>query len=156
SFQEWLKLFLSEQLTYADGLAMRFVYEALNQNDEKRVLELDRLLFVQNMPRETRVGTKQMGTRMVKLADELYDSEWFHWYNEQYQAKQAKLHPAICFTMLGHYLGVDIEMIIDYYLYQNVSSLTQNAVRAIPLGQTAGQRIVTQMIPFMKQTRDHI
>ncbi|MCP6565080.1 hypothetical protein NL503_27245, partial [Klebsiella pneumoniae] len=106
--------------------------EALNQNDEKRVLELDRLLFVQNMPRETRVGTKQMGTRMVKLADELYDSEWIHWYHEQYQAKQAKLHPAICFTMLGHYLGVDIEMIIDYYLYQNVSSLTQNAVRAIP------------------------
>lgn len=156
SFQEWLKLFLSEQLTYADGLAMRFVYEALNQNDEKRVLELDRLLFVQNMPRETRAGTKQMGTRMVKLADELYDNEWIHWYHEQYQAKQTKLHPAICFTMLGHYLGVDIEMIIDYYLYQNVSSLTQNAVRAIPLGQTAGQRIVTQMIPFMKQTRDHI
>ena len=46
--------------------------------------------------------------------------------------KRAKLHPAICFTMLGHYLGVDIETIIDYYLYQNVSSLTQNAVRAIP------------------------
>ncbi|MCD8915748.1 urease accessory protein UreF [Staphylococcus simulans] len=156
SFKEWLKLFLSEQLTYADGLAMRFVYDALNQNDSKRVLEIDRLLFVQNMPRETRVGTKQMGTRMVKLADELYDSEWIHWYHQQYQKKQAKLHPAICFTMLGHYLGVDIEMIIDYYLYQNVSSLTQNAVRAIPLGQTAGQRIVTEMIPFMKSTRDHI
>ena len=60
------------------------------------------------------------------------------------------MHPAICFTMLGHHLGVDIEMIIDYYLYQNVSSLTQNAVRAIPLGQTAGQRIVHDMIPFMK------
>ncbi len=56
------------------------------------------------------------------------------------QDKKAKLNPAICFTMLGHHLGVDIETIIDYYLYQNVSSLTQNAVRAIPLGQTAGQR----------------
>ena len=39
--------------------------------------------------------------------------------------KRAKLHPAICFTMLGHYLDVNIETIIDYYLYQNVSSLTQ-------------------------------
>ena len=58
--------------------------------------------------------------------------------------------------MLGHHLGVDIETIIDYYLYQNVSSLTQNAVRAIPLGQTAGQRIVHGMIPFMKDTRNHI
>ena len=43
-------------------------------------------------------------------------------------------------TILGHHLGMNIDTIIDYYLYQNVSSLTQNAVRAIPLGQTAGQK----------------
>ena len=156
SFKEWLRLFLSEQLTYADGLAIRLVYEALNQSDSEKILHLDRILFVQNMPRETRTGTKQMGTRMVKLANELYDSEWIQWYEAQYQEKNAKLHPAICFTMLGHFLGIDIEMIIDYYLYQNVSALTQNAVRAIPLGQTAGQRVVTDMITFMKTTRDHI
>ncbi|AMY06467.1 urease accessory protein UreF [Staphylococcus condimenti] len=156
SFKEWLRLFLSEQLTYADGLAIRLVYEALNQSDSEKILHLDRMLFVQNMPRETRTGTKQMGTRMVKLANELYDSEWIQWYEAQYQEKNAKLHPAICFTMLGHFLGIDIEMIIDYYLYQNVSALTQNAVRAIPLGQTAGQRVVTDMITFMKTTRDHI
>ena len=55
--------------------------------------------------------------------------------------------------MLGHHLGVDIETIIDYYLYQNVSSLTQNAVRAIPLGQTVGQKIVTHMIPLYRRNK---
>lgn len=58
--------------------------------------------------------------------------------------------------MLGYHLGVDIGTIIDYYLYQNVSSLTQNAVRAIPLGQTAGQKVVTQMVPYIEETRNHI
>ncbi|GEP79980.1 hypothetical protein SCA05_17730 [Staphylococcus carnosus] len=87
SFKEWLRLFLSEQLTYADGLAIRLVYEALNQNDPEKILHLDRMLFVQNMPRETRTGTKQMGTRMVKLANELYDSEWIQWYEAQYNEK---------------------------------------------------------------------
>ncbi|WP_277922451.1 urease accessory protein UreF, partial [Streptococcus agalactiae] len=67
-----------------------------------------------------------------------------------------KLHPAVCFTMLGHFLGVDVESIIDYYLYQNISSLTQNAVRAIPLGQTAGQQVVTEMIAHIEKTRNHI
>ena len=156
SFQQWLALFLNEQLTYADGLAMRLVYDALNQNDSESILRLDKILFVQNLPKETRQGSKQMGNRMVKLASELYDSDWIDWYNAQLKEKKAKLHPAICFTMLGHHLGVDIETIIDYYLYQNVSSLTQNAVRAIPLGQTAGQRIVHHMIPLMKETRDYI
>ena len=104
---------------------------------------------------EKHVGTKQMGTRMVKLAIELYDSPWINWYHQQMKDKRAKLHPAICFTMLGHYLGVDIETIIDYYLYQNVSSLTQNAVRAIPLGQTIGQQVVTEMIPHIERTTTH-
>lgn len=156
TFKQWLVLFLNEQLTYADGLTMRLVYEALNQNDTKKILHLDKVLFVQSLPKETRVGSKQMGNRMVKLAEELYDSEWIKWYQTQNKNKKAKLHPAIGFTMLGHYMGIDIETIIDYYLYQNVSSLTQNAVRAIPLGQTAGQRIVHGMIPFMRDTRNHI
>ncbi|MGO3048842.1 urease accessory protein UreF [Staphylococcus casei] len=156
SFQQWLTLFLNEQLTYADGLTMRLVYDALNLQDEAAILRLDQLLFVQSLPKETRQGSKQMGNRMVKLAQELYDSEWLMWYYTQMKEKKAHLHPAICFTMLGHFLELDIETIIDYYLYQNISSLTQNAVRAIPLGQTAGQRIVHQMIPKMKETRAHI
>lgn len=106
TFHEWLQLFLNEQLTYSDGLTMRLVYEALNNEDTDKILHLDRLIFVQSLPKETRQGTKQMGTRMVKLAMELYDSEWIAWYHQQMLDKKAKLHPAICFTMLGHYLGV--------------------------------------------------
>ncbi|WP_305143863.1 urease accessory protein UreF, partial [Staphylococcus equorum] len=79
SFQQWLALFLNEQLTYADGLAMRLVYDALNQNDSESILRLDKILFVQNLPKETRQGSKQMGNRMVKLASELYDSDWIDW-----------------------------------------------------------------------------
>ncbi|WP_255964550.1 dihydroxyacetone kinase subunit DhaK, partial [Staphylococcus aureus] len=55
-------------------------------------------VFVQNLPKETRVGAKQMGTRMVKLALELYNSPWIAWYHQQKQDKKAKLNPAICFT----------------------------------------------------------
>ena len=31
TFVQWLKLFLNEQLTYSDGLAMKIVYGALRQ-----------------------------------------------------------------------------------------------------------------------------
>ena len=156
SFTQWLTLFLNEQLTYSDGLAMRIIYDALENNNQTKILDIDKKIFVQSVPKETRVGTKQMGTRMVKLAMELYDAPWIQWYHEQMNLKKAKLHPAICFTILGHHLGMNIDTIIDYYLYQNVSSLTQNAVRAIPLGQTAGQKVVTNMIPYIEKTRQHI
>ncbi|MCU5745407.1 urease accessory protein UreF [Staphylococcus sp. SQ8-PEA] len=156
TFYQWLKLFLNEQLTYSDGLAMRLTHEAIVNNDTDKLLHLDRLIYVQNLPKETRQGTKQMGRRMAKLALELYDSQWIDWYHQQMLDKNAQLHPAIVFTMLGHHLNVALESIIDYYLYQNVSSLTQNAVRAIPLGQTAGQRIVNRLYPIITSVRERI
>lgn len=107
TFIKWLHLFINEQLTYSDGLAMRIVYHALINNDKDKILDINQKLFVQNLPKETRIGAKQMGTRMVKLALDLYDSEWIQWYYNQMKNHKIKLHPAVCFTMLGHFLGVD-------------------------------------------------
>lgn len=87
SFTQWLTLFLNEQLTYSDGLAMRIVYDALENNNQTKILDIDKKIFVQSVPKETRVGTKQMGTRMVKLAMELYDAPWIQWYHEQMNLK---------------------------------------------------------------------
>ncbi len=33
----WLKMFLQEQLTYSDGLAMRLVYDALENDDTQHI-----------------------------------------------------------------------------------------------------------------------
>ena len=156
SFQMWLKVFLTEQLTYTDGLAMRMTYEAVEQNDEAAMKRIDQMLFVQNIPRETRVGTKQMGKRMAHLAHTLYDDAWLNWYYQEVSEYRLNAHPAVVFTLLGHHLGISIEQIIDYFLYQNISSLTQNAVRAIPLGQTEGQKIVSEMMSFITKTRQAI
>ncbi|MGJ5716212.1 urease accessory protein UreF, partial [Staphylococcus equorum] len=75
-FQTLVKVFLTEQLTYTDGLAMRLTYEALEQIDEAEMKRIDQMLFVQNIPRETRVGTKQMGKRITHLSHTLYDNAW--------------------------------------------------------------------------------
>ena len=53
TFKRMVETLLSEQLTYADGLAIRLVYEALDQNNTEKILHLDRMLFVQNIPRDT-------------------------------------------------------------------------------------------------------
>ncbi|MFO3701700.1 urease accessory protein UreF [Staphylococcus felis] len=156
SFKKWLEVFLTEQLTYTDGLAMRMTYQAIQDHQPEAIERLDQLLFVQNIPRETRNGTKQMGKRMISLAHTLYDDAWLDWYYDKMSDYVIRTHPAVVFAILGHHLGLSIEEAIDYYYYQNVSSLTQNAVRAIPLGQTEGQKIVAEMIPYITTTREMV
>ncbi len=75
---------------------MRLVYDALENDDTQKVLHIDKLMFVQNLPKETRVGAKQMGTRMVKLALELYNSPWIAWYHQQMQ-DQSKVKSSYLF-----------------------------------------------------------
>ncbi len=142
SFYKWLQVYVNEQLIYTDGLSSRLVYEALLNDDMQQIWELDRKLTVQNLPRETREGTQMIGDRMLKLATTLYDMPSLLQYREQIKKKQGYGHPSFVFTMVAFGLGITKPNAILYYLYSNISSLVQNAVRAIPLGQTAGQQII--------------
>lgn len=138
TFFDWLCVYVHDQLIYTDGLVCRLVYDALEEEDFQEVWKWDRLLMVQNLPRETREGTQMIGDRLLKIAQSLFDFPALAQYRERIRNKQAFGHPSIVFTMIAHGLNVAKEDAILYYLYSASSSLTQNAVRAIPLGQTAG------------------
>ncbi|MCR2821580.1 urease accessory protein UreF [Lederbergia panacisoli] len=142
TFSEWLQVYLNEQLVYSDGLAAKLVYEALDANDLEKVWKLDRLLTVQSLARETREGTQRIGDQMLKMTEKLYDAPVLSVYRKRIKDHQSYGHPAIVFTMVGHFLQVKMEESISYYLYSSIVNLVQNGVRAIPLGQTAGQRII--------------
>lgn len=144
TFSEWLQVYINEQLIYSDGLATRLVYEALENGEMEKVWKIDRMLMVQNLPRETRDGSQRMGERMLNLVGSLYQNPILSEYKERVHQKQSFGHPAIVFAMVGYHLGVSQENTTLYYLYSTVSSLVQNAVRAIPLGQTAGQKTIQE------------
>ena len=156
TFLQWLHVYLDEQLIYSDGLACRLVYEALEKEDFQKVWKLDRMLNVQNLPRETREGTQRMGDRMLNLVEALYEIRALSLYRERLKMKQSFGHPAIVFTMVGHHLGVSKTSTTLYYLYSCISSLVQNAVRAIPLGQTAGQKIIQEFQGALVATTEKI
>ncbi|RLL40586.1 urease accessory protein UreF [Oceanobacillus piezotolerans] len=142
SLLHWLRVYVTEQLVYSDGLACRLVYEALEKEDYQKVWKLDRMLTMQNLPRETRDGTQMVGDRMLKLVKNLYEIPVLFEYSERIRQNRSFGHPSVVFTIVGHHLGVSVSTVILYYLYSSVLSLVQNAVRAIPLGQTAGQKII--------------
>lgn len=144
TFFDWLKLYIHDQAIYTDGLVCRLVYEALEKQDFQEIWKWDRMMMVQNLPRETREGTQMIGDRMLKIAQSLYNFTSLTQYRERIENKKAFAHPAIVFTMIAYGLNIAKEDTVLYYLYSTSSSMTQNAVRAIPLGQTTGIVITHQ------------
>lgn len=136
SFGVWLSAFVGQQLTYSDGLAIRFLY------DGAPVAELDSLLTAQLLPRQLREASIKMGTRLLEIGSEVFPSPDLAEYRELVSAGRAEGHQPLAFAVVARSLGVPRTEALAAYLFAAVTALTQNAVRAIPLGQNAGQRLL--------------
>jgi urease accessory protein len=156
TFAKWLQVYVREQLVYNDGLALRLAYEALVQDQWETLWNLDRMITVQSMARETREGSARMGQRMMQLGMELYLIPALVGYQERVQAKQSSGHPAIVFSIIAHHLAVPKSTAILSYLYSCTASLIQNGVRGIPLGQTDGQRLFQELQSHLLQAVEKI
>lgn len=135
-FGGWLSAFISRSLAYSDGLAIRFLYEGAD------VGELDALLSASLMPREVREASVKMGGRLLEIGAEVFPSPELGLYRDLVTSGRAVGHQPLAFAVVARSLGVPLQEALAAYLFATVTSLTQNAVRAIPLGQNAGQRIL--------------
>lgn len=136
SFGTWLAAFVAQQLTYSDALAIRFLYEGV------AVADLDALLTAQLLPRQVREASHKMGGRLLEIGAEVFPSPELAAYREMVATGRAAGHQPLAFAIVARSLGVPLPEALAAYLFATVTSLTQNAVRAIPLGQNAGQRLL--------------
>ena len=134
----WLSAFISQSLSYSDGLAIRFFYEGVD------VGELDELLSASLLPRQVREASLKMGGRLLEIGAEVYPSPELELYRDLVATGRAAGHQPLAFAVVARSVGVPLPEALAAYLFATVTSLTQNAVRAIPLGQNAGQRLLRQ------------
>lgn len=138
SYGIWLSAFVAQQLTHSDGLAIRFFYEGVD------VGELDELLSASLLPRQVREASLKMGGRLLEIGTEVFPSAEIALYRDLVTTGRAAGHQPLAFAVVARSLGVPLPEALAAYLFATVTSLTQNAVRAIPLGQNAGQRLLGQ------------
>nr|WP_246049223.1 urease accessory protein UreF [Corynebacterium tapiri] len=139
SFQRWLQAFTAQQLTFTDALAVRMVYRADRFAD---IADLDHMLTAQALPEQVRTAGMTMGKRLISMASANYQGEWIQQYSQEVSAQKLWGHPACAWALVARELGIDQEEAVAQHVYATIIALTQNAVRAIPLGQNAGQEII--------------
>ncbi|TQJ39305.1 urease accessory protein [Arthrobacter sp. SLBN-112] len=136
TFGIWLGAFISQSLAYSDGLAVRLFYEGVDLG------ELDALLSASLLPRQVREASLKMGSRLLEIGGEVFPSPALELYRDLVTTGRAAGHQPLAFAVVARSLGVPQQQALAAYLFATVTTLTQNAVRAIPLGQNAGQRVL--------------
>ncbi|OLN23026.1 urease accessory protein UreF [Domibacillus antri] len=150
TFENAMRIYMKTQVAYTDGLACRLAYEYIEQSQQEKITELDHTLYALALAKETREGARRIGERMAKLCVDLYKSPLIDSYHQQIRRKEVNGHPSIVFALAAHHVRADKEDAVAAHIFSSVHSLIQNAVRAIPLGQTDGQRILLALQPLIQ------
>nr|WP_315200911.1 urease accessory UreF family protein [Actinomyces oris] len=155
SFVSWLRALVSTQLTFSEGLGLRLAFEAVAANDWEAIAHLDALLVAQAVPIQVRRAGVTMGRRLLTIARLALEGTDGDGLLSRYAALMdtgdtedtggCRTHPAIVLAIAGYALAAPPAAVTAAYLQSSVISLTQNAVRAIPLGQDAGQRAIASV-----------
>ena len=161
SFAAWLRALVSTQLTFSEGLGLRLAFEAVAADDWEAIAHLDALLVAQAVPIQVRRAGVTMGRRMLTIARLTLEGTDGGRLLSRYAALidtgdtgnaggtkgsgGCRSHPAIVLAIAGYALEAPPAAVTAAYLQSSVISLTQNAVRAIPLGQDAGQRAIASV-----------
>lgn len=142
TYQSWMAAYL-DQVAFTEGLAVRLTAEAAYATDQQRIGWIDQILHASAIPRQVRDAGTSMGQRMDTIVGAaLPESSTLQQYRESIDEGQCHGHPSVVFALATTASGVSVQESTAAYLMQLVTSLTQNAIRAIPLGQNAGQRVL--------------
>lgn len=142
TFRAWLHRFLHHQLVPADGWAIRAVVR-----DGVDPVSIDAMLHAMSLPAQIREANAAMGRRAAQIAAENFPGEAVTDYARLVSTRQAAGSVPVVLALLARHHGTDWGDACAAHFFSSLTSLTQNAVRGIPIGQNAGQRVLRAMHP---------
>lgn len=150
-FEIWLDTYLKTQFKYGEGLLINLCFKALKEEKKEVIWEYDKIITCSSQASETRNGTKMIAKQMINLIQILHDIPLLDEYKQRIKKNIVYGNPAIVFAIFAHYKELDVVEATLLYGYSINSTMIQNAVRAVPLGQKSGQLILKRTIPLLEE-----
>lgn len=117
--------------------------------DPGRAVEFDAELEALKPARELREASRQMGRQTLRVACQLLPEPALRAFYAQVEAGETPGHHAVALGLVGHALAWPPHELAVAYLYASAAALANAALRLMPLGQLAGQRVLWELHPLI-------
>lgn len=145
SASAWLVDQLQLSLARSDLAVVAQAIPAWRANDLARIAELNAWVLATRETQEFRLQTEQMGRSLLVWAQSLGDlGEGVHG-----QLLSAHLQPPtypVAMACAAAASGADLHDCLSGFAFGWAENMVQAAIKAVPLGQSAGQRIVARLV----------
>jgi urease accessory protein len=147
--EEFLRAYLEGCAAPTDAIALLRARRCAADENLASCLALDEILDAMKTPSELRDASRQMGRQTLRVATHLPCHALLEQFGRAVANEITPGHHAIVFGAIGGILGWDALEMASAYLYSTSAALVGAALRLLPLGQLAGQRIVWNVRPLI-------
>lgn len=144
------------QLTQARGdmAAIAQALTAWEQDDRVRLAALNDWVRQTRESSELRLQTEQMGRSLIAWLRNQHGPDAPHRPAIDWLAAQDASYP-LAFSLAAHCSGASARPVLLAYTFGWAENMVQAAIKAVPLGQNAGQRILAQLTAAIPAAVDH-
>ena len=140
SAQAWIEGVAGHSIVTLDLPLMQRMYRAWRQDDEAQVIDWSRFLAASRESSEILAEDNHLGKSLARLLGDLDVSRAAPW-----RFKQEVNFPAM-FSLAASHWQVELQQALAGYLWAWCENQVAAALKIVPLGQTAGQRLLSALI----------
>lgn len=140
--REWIRNGLENILAANEFPVVAILHRAWERQNYAEIYLHNAWFLASRESLELRLETEQMGWSLAQLAMSL------EWHDENRRTALQEMKPIglpAAFAFAAGALGIDVESCVTAYCFSWIENQVAAAIKAIPLGQVAGQRILFGM-----------
>ena len=152
--EDFLRAYLEGAVAPIDAVAMLCAGRAAKTGDFAACLTLDEMLDAMKSASELRDASRQMGRQTLRVATHFPCDGLLADFAEKVANNLTPGHHSVIFGMIGGVLTWPPKEMVAAYFYSTCAALVGAALRLMPLGQLAGQRILWNMQTLIAELAD--
>jgi urease accessory protein len=156
SLRQWMEALLRHAVQGSHLLPVALAHRATAVGDWRQLERLDRHLTAMKHARELRASSLKLGQGVLRLAVQVWPGPALEHLQALYNQRRVAGHQALVWGVIGWQLGCEERLTVEAAGYQWLSSMIAAALRLLPIGQQAGQRLLTALLPQLPVIADAI
>ena len=156
TLQAWMEALLHHTVHGSHLLPIALAYRATAGGDWEQLERLDQHLTAMKHAHELREMSVKTGRRWLHLATQVWPGPEVERLHELSRQHKVAGHQALVLGVIGYQLGYEERIIVEGAGYQWLNSVISAALRLLPIGQLAGQQLLTALLPHLPPIAEDI
>lgn len=149
--QKLLLVFLQHQIGPADCVALANIFDAIEEKNTEKLIEIDQTTFCMKLVKEIRETSTRSGIQLIRCVSSFNDEETLISYQDLINQNRCTGVYPVAFAIASNALGIKKEQAASMLLYGFVVSVVGAALRMGLVDHFESQRVIHQIKPIISQ-----